>query len=254
MVALQRVEYIMKLSICIATYKGSQFIQEQLLSIFPQLQPGDEVLIADDGSPDDTVERAISLGHPIRLVGTARVGGVVANFERVLRAASGDGVLLCDQDDVWLPGRLDAIRAALMSHQLVLINGEVVDEHLQRRGQTIFEAVGSRSGFWSNLLKNSFIGCCMAFRRELLERVLPFPSGIPWHDWYIGLVAERTGSIARIPQVSMLYRRHGGNFSPTAEKSSNSLLRKLQIRLAVVRAVVIALRRHPARVKQIGLL
>jgi len=230
----------MKLSICIATYNGSQFIQEQLLSIFPQLEPGDEVLIADDGSRDDTVERALALGNPIRLVSTERVGGVVANFERVLKAAKGDGILLCDQDDVWLPDRLTAIRSALYSSQLVMINGEVVDEHLQPRGQTIFQAVNVHAGFWPNLLKNSYIGCCMAFRRELLDRVLPFPSGIPWHDWYIGLVAERTGAIARLPQISMLYRRHGGNFSPTGEKSKNSLWRKLSMRFGILRAVVIA--------------
>jgi glycosyltransferase involved in cell wall biosynthesis len=230
----------MKLSICIATYNGSQFIQEQLLSIFPQLQPGDEVLIADDGSQDDTVVRALALGHPVRLVSTTRVGGVVANFERVLWAACGDGILLCDQDDVWLPGRVDAIRNALTSHELVLINGEVVDEHLERRGQTIFDAVGMRSGFWANLLRNSFVGCCMAFRRDLLRRVLPFPSGVPWHDWYIGLVAERTGSIVRLRQISMLYRRHGGNFSPTGEKSRNSLWHRLHMRFAIARAVLIA--------------
>jgi glycosyltransferase involved in cell wall biosynthesis len=238
----------MKLSICIATYNGSQFIQEQLLSIFPQLEAGDEVLIADDGSRDDTVERILGLGHPVRLVSTERVGGVVANFERVLQAAQGDGILLCDQDDVWLPGRLAAIRAGLQSSQLVLINGEVVDEHLQPRGQTIFQAVNAHAGFWPNLLKNSFIGCCMAFRRELLERVLPFPAGVPWHDWYIGLVAERTGSVSRLPQVSMLYRRHGANFSPTGEKSRNSLWRKVWIRLSVLRAVVIAVGlRAPSR-------
>jgi len=233
----------MKLSICIATYNGSQFINQQLLSIFPQLRSGDEILIADDGSSDDTVEQALALGHQIRIVSSVRVGGVVANFERVLGAACGDGVVLCDQDDVWLPGRLDAIRSALEANQLVLINGEVVDEHLQYRGQTVFQAVGVRSGFWTNLLKNSFIGCCMAFRRELLERVLPFPHGVPWHDWYIGLVAERTGSITRLPQVSMLYRRHGANFSPTGEKSRNSFWQKLRMRFAVMRAVLIALRR-----------
>lgn len=233
----------MKLSICIATYNGSQFINEQLSSILPQLRQEDEILIADDGSRDDTVERALAFGHQIKLVSAIRVGGVVANFERVLGAASGDGVVLCDQDDVWLPGRLDAIRSALETNQLVLINGEVVDEHLQHRGQTVFQAVDVRSGFWTNLVKNSFIGCCMAFRRELLERVLPFPHGVPWHDWYIGLVGERTGSVVRLPQVSMLYRRHGANFSPTGEKSRNSFSQKLRMRFAVMRAVLTALRR-----------
>jgi glycosyltransferase involved in cell wall biosynthesis len=230
-----------------ATYNGGRYLAEQLDSIVSQLKVGDEILVADDGSTDNTVALLQDFKHHVRIVATERVGGVVANFERVLAAASNDGIVLCDQDDFWLPGRLDAIRAGLEYSQLVVINGDVVDEHLQRRGQTIFESVGAREGFWANLLKNSFIGCCMAFRRELLLRVLPFPAGIPWHDWYIGLVAERTGSISRLPQVSMLYRRHGANFSPTGEKSRNTLWKKLFIRLSVLRAVVIAVGfRQPA--------
>jgi glycosyltransferase involved in cell wall biosynthesis len=242
----------LKISICIATYNGSSYVAEQISSIISQLSEGDEILIADDGSTDKTLVLLQDFQAHVRIVGTERVGGVVANFERVLKAARGEGIVLCDQDDVWLPGRLDAIRSALAAYQLVLINGEVVDEHLERRGQTIFDAVSARPGFWTNLLKNSFIGCCMAFRRDLLERILPFPIGVPWHDWYIGLVAECSGSVVRIPQISMLYRRHGGNFSPTGEKSRNSLLRKVQMRLAVTRAVLIALCRRPLHRNHVG--
>lgn len=240
----------MRISVCLAAYNGAKYIEEQLLSIFPQLQPGDEVVLSDDGSTDDTVARVQRLGHPVRIVGTDRVGGVVRNFERVLAAAEGDAMVLCDQDDVWLPGRLDQIREALGRAQLVIINGQVVDEHLAPRNGTVFETVGRRAGFWKNLTKNSFIGCCMAFRRELRDRTLPFPAAIPWHDWYIGLVAECTGSVERIDTVSMLYRRHGANFSPTGEKSGNSLFKKIGMRLNVARAVLVAvmLRGPKARV------
>jgi hypothetical protein len=80
----------------------------------------------------------------------------------------------------------------------------------------------------------------MAFRRGVRERVLPFPPGIPWHDWYIGLVAELTGTVARVDAVTMLYRRHGANFSPTGEASTNSLWRKIVMRLRVLFGVLIA--------------
>lgn len=231
----------MKLSICVATFNGAKFIEQQLSSVLIQLQDGDEVVLADDGSNDDTVARVLSFGHQVRVVSTVRVGGIVSNFERVLAAASGDGIVLCDQDDVWLPGRLDLIRRSLTRHHLVMLNGLIVDEHLVPRGTTIFESLGTRVGFLPNLAKNSFVGCCMAFRSELRDRVLPFPSGVPWHDWYIGLVAEFCGHVERIDKVTMLYRRHGSNFSPTGDKSRNSLLCKLLIRLAVMRAVLITL-------------
>lgn len=231
---------MMRLSICLATYNGAKFVNEQLSSIFSQLSDVDEVVFADDGSSDDTVARVLSFGRQVRVVSTDRVGGVVANFERVLAAAEGDGLVLCDQDDVWLPGRLDLIRERLARSHLVILNGRIVDEDLVSRGQTIFDVLGIRSGFFPNLIKNSFIGCCMAFRRELLNRILPFPVGVPWHDWYIGLVSECTGRVERVDTVTMLYRRHGANSSPTGDKSSYSLLRKLLMRLAVSRAVLIA--------------
>lgn len=231
----------MRLSICLATYNGSKFIDEQLISIINQLGDADEILVADDGSKDDTVSRILRFGNRVRIISTDRIGGVVANFERVLAAANGDGLVLCDQDDVWLPGRLDLIRSSLMRCQLVILNGQFVDEKLVPRGKTVFQELNVRSGFWSNLAKNSYIGCCMALRRDLADSVLPFPAGVPWHDWYIGLAAELLGDVERIESITMLYRRHTSNFSPTGEKSRNSLLHMIYIRLAVFRAVLIAI-------------
>jgi glycosyltransferase involved in cell wall biosynthesis len=231
--------------VCLAAYNGANYIEEQLRSIIPQLREGDEIVLSDDGSTDDTLERVRGLGHPIRIVGKGRAGGVVKNFERVLAAAEGDAMVLCDQDDVWLPGHLDRIREGLQRAQLVITNGQLVDQHLLSDGKTVFETVGRRRGFWPNLAKSSFIGCCMAFRRELRDRTVPFPRSIPWHDWYIGLVAECTGRVERIDTISILYRRHGANFSETGEKSRNSLLKKVAIRLGVSWGVLVALSRGP---------
>ncbi|MFM2343384.1 MAG: hypothetical protein RLZZ592_3037 [Pseudomonadota bacterium] len=237
----------MKISVCMASYNGAAHVEAQLASMIEQLVEGDEILVADDGSSDTTVAIVRSFGPPVRLVAIERVGGVVRNFERVLQAASGDAIVLADQDDVWLPGRLVQIRLALAHADLVVLNGEVVDGDLRPRGQTVFAAVGMKSGFLPNLVKNSFIGCCMAFRCSLRDRILPFPSGVPWHDWYIGLVAEWIGRVERIDDITLLYRRHGGNFSPTGEKSRNTLWRKLAMRWAVLRAVVIAVARRPTQ-------
>lgn len=236
----------MKISVCLATYNGCKFIVEQLESVVCQLNPGDEVVVADDGSSDGTVAELAAFEPWVRIISVERVGGVVKNFERVISAAVGDAIVLCDQDDIWLPGRINLIRRALAENDLVVLNGQVVDANAVSRGVTIFESVDMRAGFLANLAKNSFIGCCMAFRRSLRDRVLPFPAGVPWHDWYIGLVAEWIGRVERIDEITLLYRRHGGNFSPTGEKSSNTLWRKLAMRWAVLRAVMIAVARRPA--------
>lgn len=174
------------------------------------------------------------------MVATSRVGNITLNFERAIAAARGDAIVLCDQDDVWLSGRLNRVRKSLLDNIAVLLNGQVVDENLAPRGQTIFELVKMKPGIAANLIENSFIGCCMAFRRELCSRLLPFPPGIPWHDWFIGLVAEKIGRVERDPTITMLYRRHSANASPTGDKSSNSFHKKVKMRVATLSAFAIA--------------
>src|SRR5205823_11558456 len=102
------------------------------------------VLVADDGSTDDTLARIAAYGSRVRIVARGRAGGVVPNFERVLAAATGDGIVLCDQDDVWLPGRLALLRRRLSDCLLVVTNGAVVDDALRPRGQDVFGLVGMR--------------------------------------------------------------------------------------------------------------
>jgi glycosyltransferase involved in cell wall biosynthesis len=231
-------------SVCLATYNGAAYLADQVSSILDQLIDGDELIIADDGSTDGTAEVLLRYGPAVRVVGFDRVGGVVQNFERILASARCELIILSDQDDVWLPGRVELIRESLQQCDLVVLNGEVVDADLNPRGMTVFEAVKVRRGFLRNLLKNSFIGCCMAFRREVLDRVLPFPALVPWHDWYIGLVAELYFRVRRVDVITLLYRRHGANVSTTGERSKNSFLKVIVMRLAILRAVLIVSARH----------
>jgi glycosyltransferase involved in cell wall biosynthesis len=206
----------------------------------PQLCAGDELIIADDGSTDNTLNLVGQFGAVVRIVAIERIGGVVKNFERVMQSALGDGLVLCDQDDIWFPGRLDLVRSALGKFSLVMLNGLVVNERLESLGITVFDLVDVRRGFWSNFAKNSFVGCCMAMRRDLVELVLPFPVGVPWHDWYIGLVAECTCSVARLHVATMMYRRHGANVSLTGERSRHTLVKKIFMRLSLLWAVAVA--------------
>jgi hypothetical protein len=83
----------------------------------------------------------------------------------------------------------------------------------------------SRAGLIRNLRRNSYMGCCMAFRRELLQAALPIPSMLA-HDSWLGMVAELYGDILFLPEPLVRYRRHGANVSPTARKSDRSLRAK----------------------------
>lgn len=227
----------MRASVCMATYNGALYLREQIDSIVSQLQPGDELLVSDDGSDDDTLQILSGYGSSLTVVGSTRVGGVVRNFERVMGSATGDIVVLADQDDVWLPGKLERLRAELQRCDLVMSNAVVVDAGLAVIAPSLFAQLGASAGLLKNGWRNSFVGCCMGFRADLLQWALPFPMGTPWHDWLLGLLATASGSVCFVDEPLMLYRRHGANVSLTGARSRNSLLNKFALRAQVARAL-----------------
>jgi glycosyltransferase involved in cell wall biosynthesis len=90
-----------------AAYNGGAFVEAQLHSILPQLNSGDEVVIVDDGSMDDTLQRVTKIGDArVRLLRHEKNAGVVATFEDALRSATGDVLFLCDDDDLWAPTKV----------------------------------------------------------------------------------------------------------------------------------------------------
>lgn len=224
-----------------ATYNGGRFLRAQIDSILAQLVPGDELLVADDASNDDTAAILLSYGAALSVVGSSRAGGVVRNFERVLQRAAGHVVLLSDQDDVWLPGRLARLRAELATCDLVMANAWVVDASLRHGTATVFDLVEAGPGALRNLCgRSSFVGCCMGFRRELLGRALPFPASTPWHDWLLGLLATVTGNVRFVDEPLMLFRRHSANASQTGV-SANGVRVRVVLRLRMACALALCL-------------
>jgi glycosyltransferase involved in cell wall biosynthesis len=224
------------ISVCMATYNGAAFIEEQLRSILASPRVG-EVVVSDDGSSDATLARIAALGDArVRVLAGPRAG-VVRNFEHALKQARGDIVFLCDQDDVWLPRKVDIVVQALAGADLVVTDCRVVDTELRVIKPSFFRLRGSGPGFARNLLQNSYLGCCMAMRRSVLERALPFPANLPMHDWWIGLVAERSARVSFIDTPLVLYRRHGVNASSASQPSNASRLTQLLWRLSLVRAL-----------------
>lgn len=208
-----------RISVCMATFNGEKYIRRQLLSILSQLNTDDEVIISDDNSTDSTLTIIAELADP-RILVTSNTGhpGPMGNFEQAIKRATYDMILLADQDDVWLPGKVGKMRELLQNSDLVLSDCQVVNE----KGVVIYESFfrhrGSRTGFWYNLYKNSYVGCCMAFRRRIVEYVLPFPPQVHMHDWWIGLLVEAKGRVCFFPEPLIQYVRHGNNASPTGER------------------------------------
>lgn len=225
-----------KICVCVALYNGEKFIQHQLRSILKQLPPDARVLISDDKSSDDSVAKVLELNDRRIEVLQGPGAGVTKNFEYLLKRVDEDYVFLADQDDEWLPGRIRIMMNSLMKNDLVYIDGEICDSELVPCGKALSGWRRSRTGFFANLYRNSFIGCTMAFRSSLLKKVLPIPESVTMHDQWIGLIAELNGTTEFINEMGILYRRHGNNV--TGLTSDVNIFQKVANRLRMLRLVV----------------
>lgn len=227
------------ISVCVATYNGERYVAEQLRSILSQLGPEDEVVVSDDESTDKTLDVVESLKDPRIRVLHSTAHYFKWNFHNALRAANGDIIFLADQDDVWLPGKVEKCVKALNEVDLVVHDSQVVDDDLKVIHPSFFHFYGSGAGLIKNSLNNTYFGSCMAFRRSVLEAALPFPkTNEIGHDIWLGLVGEMTGNVLFLDEPLLLYRRHDlarTNLGQTLiKRSKRSIIIKLWSRVVVL--------------------
>jgi glycosyltransferase involved in cell wall biosynthesis len=211
-----------RISACMAAYNGGAFVEAQLHSILSQLRPEDEVVIVDDGSTDDTLQRVMGIGDArVHLLKHERNQGVVTTFEDALRSATGNILYLCDDDDLWAPTKTRRFQDVFESRPdvgIVLSRVRMIDD----KGQPMPDSRINRHGrflpgFWRNLFVNHYQGSAMAIRASLLGRVLPFPARKSFlHDAWIGTRNDLLGGkVAYLDEDLLFYRRHGNNASRT---------------------------------------
>lgn len=227
----------MKISVALAAYKGEHYIAEQLNSILPQLGDDDEIIISDD-FPSGKTREAVSVIRDKRIRYIEGQGkGVVKNFENALIACTGDVIFLCDQDDVWMPDKVEKVLAEIRNGaDLVLHDAAVTDGDLNITEPSFFAVRGSNVSFAKNLIKNSFVGCCMAFTRKIMEESLPFPEELPMHDWWIALIAIKKGYKSVLLNESLIkWRRHGDNVTGGKTSAVQKIKWRLQMLLSLAR-------------------
>lgn len=224
------------ISVCIATYNGERFLKRQVTSILSQIDVKDEVIVADDGSVDNTLTILRDLNDPrIRIVDGAHRHSPTWNFEKALKEARGEYIFLSDQDDVWMPEKVAVTMRYLQQYDCVVSDNVTVAADDSVISDSFYAVNNTRPGKYYNLLfKNGYLGCCMAFRRNVLDAALPFPADIPMHDIWIGNVAAFKYSVCFIPDKLMHYNRHGDNASTASAPSAYSLRQKLGFRWSVI--------------------
>jgi len=229
----------MRASICIASYNGEKYIKEQITSILLQLSKEDELIISDDSSSDTTIQIIESINDSrIVLLKDQTFHSHVYNFENALKHAKGEYLFLSDQDDIWMPHKLETMLRLLENCDLVLSDAVMVDKRMQLINESFFSFHHSSKGILKNLYKNSYLGCCMGFNRHILNIALPFPKDINMHDWWIGLIGEIYGEICFSDEKLVKYRRHQDALTPMDRKSNNSFLKKIGFRIAMIKGLL----------------
>lgn len=205
-----------KVTVCMATYNGARFLKQQLDSILTQLNSRDELVVVDDASTDDTWKLLCNIqDERIRLFRNDKNKGVVPTFERAVSGATGDYIFLSDQDDIWLQNKVKQVLLVFEndpSVSLVVTNSIMIDENNRPLNMRRFSPENpAKLGLMQTLIKNLYQGSLMAFRRDILQAVLPFPKGIPMHDSWIGVVNCMIGKTFYLDEELLYYRRHDAN-------------------------------------------
>ncbi len=222
----------MKISVALAAYKGEQYIAEQLKSILPQLGENDEIIVSDD-YPQGQTRGVVQEIRDKRIKYIEGCGkGVVSNFENALKACSGDVIFLCDQDDVWMPDKVSCVMAEIANGaDVVLHDAAVTDGSLNITEPSFFAIHGSNADFKHNLIRNTFVGCCMTFTKQVMLDTLPFPKELPMHDWWIALAAIKKGyKVVLLEKPLIKWRRHGG----TVTGGKTSAMQKIKWRINMI--------------------
>lgn len=230
------------ISVALAAYKGEKYIEAQIRSILPQLSYEDEIIVSDDrpGGMTEKIVRRLSREDSRVIWVEGKSKGVVANFVNAIRYCKGDKIFLCDQDDIWLPDKVRRVTEAFdEGYDLVLHNAYVTDGELNITDYSFFEKRGSKKGVLHNIFKNSYMGCCMAFDRKLLKKIMPIPKNIPMHDQWIGILGEIYGKVKFLDLPLIYYRVHGGNVTGGATTFSQKMAWRRYLVLKLYKRVIL---------------
>lgn len=214
------------ISIALCTYNGERFLQEQLDSLAAQTRLPDEVVVGDDGSTDGTMEIlerwAETVPFPVRIQKNENSLKAAGNFYATIERCTGDLIFLCDQDDVWLPEKLEKmtdIFARRPEVGLMYCQADTIDQNGQPLGVSrskISRAHIMVSG-WPLISPfcvrhNNPPGCCAAIRTSCVLLILPFNRNFP-HDMFFYLRLPAVSEIVTLPEPLIRYRFHGNNVS-----------------------------------------
>jgi glycosyltransferase involved in cell wall biosynthesis len=199
-------------SIALCTYNGERFLREQLDSIINQSYSNIEIIAVDDCSSDKTVEilRDYAEKHPfIKVFSNTENLGYIRNFEKAMRLCHGPLIALSDQDDIWSSEKIEKQVQAIGNNILIYHDSEFIDQKGKSLNKYMSDVMNLYRGNEPEvfLFFNCISGHSVLLKKELLDKMLPFPDAY-FHDWWMGFVATNAGSIDYLSEALVKYRQH----------------------------------------------
>lgn len=216
----------MVISVALCTYNGSTYIEDQLQSILTQTMPVDEIVVCDDGSTDDTLgiieQIKASTSIPIHIHQNEKPIGVSNNFQKAINLCQGDIIFLSDQDDIWLPQKVQTIIDFFNNNKhvsTVFTNAQLIDDNNNPIGNYLFDYFFdtiSHTLFDKGLVAERFAysncatGATMAIFKERYGDILfsEYCGGEILHDYAIAIKSLANNALAYIDTPLIKYRIH----------------------------------------------
>ena len=210
------------ISVVIATYNGQRFLRQQLDSLYSQTLVPDEVIVCDDCSDDNTVsilDQYRESNGLVYFVNNPRLG-VNENFYKALSLCSGEYIAICDQDDIWMPNKIEKSYSKLVeieNGQPSLVSSHSNDIDAVGNTMATFHTEPDKHGYAVTFLTPlSSQGCSMMINRQLLSIVLAHKNDSPelssiMYDGFILFTSAIFGNRYDIGEALMYYRHHADN-------------------------------------------
>jgi len=225
-----------KISVALTTFNGSQYIEEQLLSLYQQTRQPDKVIIGDDCSSDDTVDKvnAFIQGHSLSekwvCYRNEKNLGYVENFFNCALKCIGNIILFCDQDDIWALDKIETIEKVYLKHNpsavvstYSMINSDgmkhVTLYSLYKNMPSLRKLRKLTPSSYLRLLCSS--GKALSFKREMLDEIIQKVHAYNLtYDTPIGAIALFRDGFYLLHKPLVKFRVHTSNTSaPSTELS-----------------------------------
>jgi glycosyltransferase involved in cell wall biosynthesis len=240
----------MEISIALATFNGERYLRDQLDSLIAQTHLPLEIVVCDDGSDDATLsiidDVASKSKVPIHVVLNSARLGWRENFTKAIGLCRGELVAFCDQDDVWLPRKLELCKVPFIDsevmlcvHRALATNASLVPiypVHQSIRSTKILSPLEGDPF-------RAYLGFSQVFRKTLFNIIEPSlrpretlkPEHQFAHDIWLSFLGFCFGKTALINKNLVLYRQHGNQATSFGSRlnSKNSLLPLERIRFGM---------------------